>query len=408
MRRSLAGPNHPRRRTTTEHSRRRFLATAGSLAAAVAAAGSGGRSVLAEGEEPAVSAPETMPPVTQLPTLPPPGFGYGMQAHLYYQNVPEVLAHITGAEFGWVKQQVRWSHVEPNPGEADWAPLDAVADGAAAAGIRVLFSVVTAPAWSRAVGSDDGPPDDLAVLGDFVTRLATRYAGKVQAYEIWNEQNFSREWGGGRINAGEYVELLKVAYTAIKAADPNATVISGALTPTGFNDPLVAIDDVVYLQRLYAYQGGVFKTVCDAVGAHAGGFNNPPEDTPTRKSVSTTTFKGHPSFYFRRIEQLREIMVLGGDSQKKMWVTEFGWSTANEAKGYEYGKDNTELDQANYLARAFAMAHEYGWVEGMFVWNLNFQQVVTRTDEKFPFGIIRPDGSPRPAYLVLKGMPKLP
>jgi polysaccharide biosynthesis protein PslG len=168
----------------------------------------------------------------------------------------------------------------------------------------------------------------------------------------------------------------------------------------------VAIDDVLYLQQMYDYEDGVLRTVCDGIGAHAGGFNNPPEDWFDRQTVSSTTFKGHPSFYFRRLEQLREIMVLRGDSEKRMWVTEFGWSTNNLAPGYEYGRDNTDADQASYLVRAYQMARDWGWVGGMFVWNLNFQQVVPSTDEKFPFGITRPDGSPRPAYIALKFMAK--
>jgi hypothetical protein len=58
--------------------------------------------------------------------------------------------------------------------------------------------------------------------------------------------------------------------------------------------------------------------------------------------------------------------------------------------------------------RAFALSRSYGWVDGMFVWNLNFQQVAPPTDEKFPFGIVRPDGAPRPAYTALQWMPKWP
>ena len=42
----------------------------------------------------------------------------------------------------------------------------------------------------------------------------------------------------------------------------------------------------------------------------------------------------------------------------------------------------------------------------MFVWNLNFAAVVPPTDEKAPFGILRPDYSPRPAYDALKAMGK--
>lgn len=334
------------------------------------------------------------------------GFGFGMQAHMYYQDVPTVARLVSDAGFGWIKQQVRWSDVEPKKGAPDWSQIDLIVDGATKGGLKILFSVVTAPAWSRADGHVDGPPDDPKAFGTFLTALATRYLGKVHAYEVWNEQNFSREWGGGKINAGQYVELLAIAHAALKAVDPNVVVIAGALTPTGYNDVTIAVDDVLYLQQMYAYKDGLLKSVCDAIGAHAGGFNNPPDDGPTKKSVPSTTFKGHPSFYFRRIEGLREIMVLSGDSEKGMWITEFGWSTLNKAKGYEYGADNSEADQAKYLVRAFQIGREVGWISAMFVWNLNFQMIVPDTDEKWPFGIVKKDGSPRPAYTALKQLPK--
>jgi len=35
----------------------------------------------------------------------------------------------------------------------------------------------------------------------------------------------------------------------------------------------------------------------------------------------------HASFYFRRVEELRNIMVLNGDSAKQVWLLEFGWTT---------------------------------------------------------------------------------
>jgi hypothetical protein len=80
----------------------------------------------------------------------------------------------------------------------------------------------------------------------------------------------------------------------------------------------------------------------------------------------------------------------------------------NKEKGYEYGIDVTETDQAKYLTRAIEIGRGYGWVGGMFVWNLNFQIFVPDTDEKWPFGIVRKDYSPRPAYTALKALRKIP
>ncbi|MGH2368888.1 MAG: cellulase family glycosylhydrolase, partial [Chloroflexota bacterium] len=287
---------------------------------------------------------------------------------------------------------------------------DSIVDHAMSAPLNIIFSVVSSPSWSRADGRTDGPPDDYADFANFLSQLATRYQGQVRAYEIWNEQNFSREWGGGRINAGEYVELLKAAYTAIKAADPSAIVVTGALTPNGFTDPAVAIDDLTYLEGMYQYQDGIIKQFSDAIGAHAGGYNSPPQAEPFRPGMPVTAeFRDHPSFYFRRIEQLRDVMVRYGDADKKMWLTEFGWSTANAAPGYEYGNDNTAAEQATYLVNAFNMAKtQYPWMGVMFVWNLNFATLpdLPASDEKPPFAILNRDWTPRPAYLALQQMVK--
>ncbi len=350
-------------------------------------------------------------PVTPGRKLPPPydpnRLGYGMGAHLWYQDMGRVTRLVKEADFGWIKQQVRWADVERTKGQIDWNELDKMVDFSLSAPLNILFSVVSSPSWSRADGRTNGPPDNLDDFASFMGQLAGRYQGQVRAYEVWNEQNFSREWGGGRINAGDYVELLKAGYSAIKAADPNAIVVSGALTPNGFNDPSIAIDDLLYFEQMYQYQGGVIKQYSDAIGAHAGGYNNAPETDPN--TVSTQPFRGHPSFYFRRIEQLRAVMERNGDANKRMWLTEFGWSTANRAPGYEYGNDITEAQQASYLVHAFDLAKtRYPWMGVMFVWNLNFGTLpdLPASDEKPPFGILNRDFTPRPAYLALQRMAK--
>jgi hypothetical protein len=66
----------------------------------------------------------------------------------------------------------------------------------------------------------------------------------------------------------------------------------------------------------------------------------------------------------------------------------------------------TELNQANFLVQAFTMARGLDYVAAMMQWNLNFQQVVPKTNEMWGFGIIRSDLSARPAYSALLQMPK--
>ena len=52
------------------------------------------------------------------------------------------------------------------------------------------------------------------------------------------------------------------------------------------------------------------------------------------------------------------------------------------------------------------MRARFDYISHMFVWNLNFQLVVGPEDEKYPFGVLNPDGSARPAYEALAAMPK--
>ncbi|MBI2938820.1 MAG: cellulase family glycosylhydrolase [Chloroflexi bacterium] len=361
-------------------------------------------------KEGAVAAPAPSQPAPQ-PSVPTrtTGLRYGFQAHMYFQNQTQILNMVKGAGFNWVKQQIRWADVEQNRGQIDWGPLDGMVNNAAAHGVNVMFSVVTSPRWSRADGHTDGPPDNYNDLASFLGQMAARYRGRVQAYEVWNEQNLSREWGGGRINAGAYVELLKVSYTAIKSADPNAVVISGALTPTGVNDVNIAIDDKAFLDQMYQYQGGVFKQYADAVGSHMAGYNNAPEDWVDRNTVGTPGFKGHGSFYFRRIDDLYEVMRKYGDN-RQMWITEYHWAaaTGQVPAGYEWTRDLSEDQAADFLARSIqSIRSDRSWVGAVFIWNLNFRTFQDyHKNETAIFGVLNPDWSPRQLYIRLRDMPK--
>ena len=358
----------------------------------------------------------TAPVATAVPSYGSTGnyFGYGIQADLITDtNYDRTLGAVSDIGFNWVKQQVEWFRYNPSPGVYDWGALDAIVDQANARGINILFSVVKAPSWARPAGdTDQGPPSDPATYATFMRELAARYAGRVQAYEIWNEQNLYYEWGGlgNKLNAANYVELLKAAYSAVKSVDSSAVVISGALTPTGVNDGNIAIDDRAYLEQMY--QAGL-RYYCDAVGAHPSGYNNPPDaDWQTYSDPSTSACKGHPSWFFRgTMESYRNIMVAYGDSSKRVWVTEFGWATVDglgvsPATGYEYASDNTEAEQAAFIVQAYQLGKSWGWVGPMFLWNLNFAPVAGNADEKAAFGIVRGDWSARAAYSALRDMAK--
>ncbi len=340
------------------------------------------------------------------------GFDYGIQGDFISDgNHARSMGAVNQLGFNWIKQQVEWKRFEPSKGNIQWGELDRLVNDANAKGLSVLFSVVKAPAWARPADdrSVDGPPANPQDFANFMAALANRYQGKVQAYEIWNEQNLWYEWGGrdGRINAANYMNLLRAAYNAVKSNDPSAIVISGAPTPTGVNDGNTAVDDQAYLRAMYA---NGLRGVSDCVGVHPSGFNNPPTVDWTQGGDGD--FKGHPSFFFRStMEGYRNIMLQNGDGNKKLCPTEFGWASvqglgAGPAAGYGYAAQISEGLQAQYITQAYQMARNWGWVGPMFLWNLNFAPVSGAADEKAAFGIVRSDWSHRPAFDALAGMGK--
>ncbi len=340
-------------------------------------------------------------------------FGYGVQAHMVDNDqAPRVMQAIKDMGFGWVKQQVEWKRFEPSKGNYQWGPLDFIVNTANQYGVNVMFSVAKAPKWARPGNTDfsvEGPPANPQDFADFMGAMAARYKGRVKAYEIWNEQNLWYEWGHEPLDAGRYVQLLAAAYKAIKAQDPNAIVISGALTPTGLNDGTTAIDDMVYLEQMY--QHGL-KRYCDAVGAHPSGYNVPPDVTWDKAYDPTAVFRGpfdnkNHSWSFRStMEGYRNIMVKYGDGGKRIWPTEFGWaSSPTPVLHYEYAADNTLEEQAQYTVRAYQMMKAWGWVGVAFLWNLNFK-VVAPGSEMAQWGIVGHNWEPLPVYSALKAMPK--
>jgi hypothetical protein len=339
------------------------------------------------------------------------GWGYGFNVQLWHYDAlarSNVIGDVTQAGFNWMAQYVDWQDVETNAGEYDWTQLDNIVGDGNKKGLKILLSIAHAPAFYRS-DTSGLMPSDPATFGDFMQVIAARYANQVQAYEIWNEQNLDREAGTGNVDPTTYLPLLQAGYNGVKAADPSALVVLGAPSPTSSNVPGVSIDDLSYLQQLYALNGGEVTGYFDVLSAHPSGFSNPPDCTPATPycSLSGAWNEDDSFFAFTRVAQYRDVMVQNGDEAKQIWFTEFGYcSNRNPPPGYEYCKYITEEQQALFLVQAYKMARQTPYVGAMFQWNLNFQLSVPPTDEKWGFGIVRSNYAGRPAYFSLLGMPK--
>ncbi len=335
---------------------------------------------------------------------------YGVQAFLWWR--PELaerdLLKVKEMGFTWVKQGFGWRDIEGEKGKFDWSHTDHIVYTANQyGGIDIMARVDHQPQWARQGCSLQGPPANMKDFTDFLTAMATRYKGRIRAYEVWNEPNLAREWCDQRPDPRAYAAMLKAAYAAIKAADPDAMVISAGLSPTGTNDQTAMPDDV-YLDQLYQAMGGKSDGYFDVLGVHAPGYKAAPEVSPDEAAANKAAYGGERFFTFRRVEDLRKIMEKYGDTNKQVAVLEMGWTSDEVNPSYKWHAVSEE-QKADYLVRAYEYAKKNWspWI-GLMTTIYIADPDWTDKDEQYWWAITDPDGTPRPAFNALKAMPKGP
>jgi len=346
-------------------------------------------------------------------TRPFPSLTYSIQGFFWWDSGQ------TGVQMDWVKmmsfshikQTFAWRDLEADKGVWDFSQSDRILAEAERRGLHTIARLGQTPDWVSGrdtqtaaqlseTADDDMPPlssDNMAAWTHYCGTVASHCIGRIAAYQIWNEPNLSREWGGQRPDAAGYVRVLAACSSAIRAADPAAILISAGLAPTGTNDDGATPDDV-YLDAMY--QVG-FQQYIDVVGVHAPGFSAPEVGPDDLERQGSQRF-----FSFRRPEDLRKIMIAHGDAARQMAILEMGWTTDPNNPDYSWFAV-TEQQQADYLVRAFTYIHEHWspWVGLVSVIYLP-KPSWTEADEEYWWAISRPDLRPRPAFGALVAMPK--
>jgi len=370
-----------------------------------------------KGEEPIVPTP--VPPAPGPKPLRMNSPEYGMQAFLWWRSetAHRDLGLIRDAGFTWVKQTFSWRDIEgAAKGHFDWSRADRIVQQANEFGLDLIARVDQQPQWAGGGYPQNGPPGNYQDYADFLYAMASRYKGRIRAYQIWNEPNLNvagrSEWGGRPPNPGEYTALLRVAYQAIKQADPNAMVISAGLSPTSRWDDQ-AMPDVEFLKGMYAAGA---KPYFDVLGAHGAGYKVPPETDPAAVARDPALNNNDPSpeerkriYCFRHVEDLRRIMVENGDGDKQVALLEFGWTSDPVHPEYAWFRV-TEEQKGDYLVRAYQYARQH-WSPWIGVMSLIYMPDPgwTQDKEEYWWAIIEP-GYPelklRAAYVKLKDMAK--
>jgi LysM repeat protein len=318
-------------------------------------------------------APTATPPPAPGPTNPPPppppsgGGGFELGGHVDNFAFPDKMKF---AGMYWVKKQIRWT-----PGMSTDGARDAI-NQARANGFKILLGIV-------------GNPGDISGGANYDSYAA--YVGEVAALgadgiEVWNEMNIDREWPTGQINPASYTELLRRAYTAIKAANRNTLVISGAPAPTGaegaFGLDRVWNDDR-YMRGLAAAGAANYM---DCIGIH---YNE--------GIVSPTQTSGDPrdNFFTRYYQTMVSVYYNAFGGARKLCFTELGYLSP-EGYGplppfFAWAGDTSVAEQAQWLGEAANLAKNSGLVRLMIVWNVDFRRY--DDDPMGGYAIVRPDGN---------------
>jgi hypothetical protein len=250
-----------------------------------------------------------------------------------------------GAGAGTFRLAILWKYVEPSPGVRNWYPVDRLVAMAAGAGINLLPTLYGVPRWiSR---NPNRPPIYNAAQRAAWRRLLTDYASRygtdgtfwslyptipkrpIVNWEIWNEPNLGGFFGG-KPNAGQFARLLRISFSALRAGDPNAKVLTAGVFP--YHTIKHTVGMVRYLNAFYRVPG--VSDYFDALGIHP--------------------YSRTPKLVLHWVRVARRIMRRHGDGGTPIWVTEFGWVTGG--RGFKQSPlRSTFRQQAARLTRTYKL-----------------------------------------------------
>src|SRR3954463_5241986 len=294
----------------------------------------------------------------------------------------------------WLREEIRWSDVEPVPGARGWDRYDRLFTNASRTGLRILPLLVSTPRWA-------GPthitvPEHAGRFAAFTARVTARYGrggtfwrahrdldGRLAPamFELWKEPYLDRFSQGGVFPA-RYARLVDAAARAGRRANPRTRFLLAAeLTYRTDNG-----DQRPWLSPLADAVPGLGRVV-DGLAVHPYTLQPPSADPPGTRSG------------FRRINVIRDeaTSVLG--RRLPLWITEVGWSTCSVRPTCA-----SEPQQARNPADMFGVlrTEPRGDVAAVFVYHQRDLFRGATDDREAYFGLHRRDGSAKPSAAILR------
>jgi glycosyl hydrolase family 39 (putative alpha-L-iduronidase)/Ig-like domain-containing protein len=302
---------------------------------------------------------------------------YGINVHAPQgAELTAILDQVQAAGIGWVRIDFVWAFVEPARGAYDWSLYDAIAAAAHARGIEIYATLAYTPRWATSGPELTGVPADPGDWANFCFLAAQRYRNSIRYWGLWNEPNLDHFWAGTR---QQYLDfILKPGADAIHAANPAAKVGGPDLAH------LTASHEVWFdwLRDTLEQAGDRLDFVTHHI------YDNDGNGDVTDKLEDSTLFGDRPSFWGTAPPSVKEVLRYTGWLGRPFWLTETGWESARVS----------EARQASYydgmLADWFGGRTGRDWVAKVFFYEMKDGAAAGSPT----WGIVRPDGSPKPAY----------
>lgn len=290
---------------------------------------------------------------------------------------------------GWTRITFHWAEVQAD-GPDSWTPdvSDEQLEAELAAGRTVVGLLIGIPDWARdAADLPNGlrlPPDDPGnTWAAFVRQAVSRYRGRIDHWIIWNEPDIAETeiahtWDG---SVADFAQLQRSAYLAAKEANPGAVIHLSAFT---------------YWADYYAGTEQYMARLLDEIMADpdASRHNH-------YFDVATAHLYFQPSQIYDLLALFSGIMRDRGLEQP-IWLVETNappkddpaWPVA------DWTLSVTQQEQAAFMPQALASALAAG-AERIAIYKLKDEEE-DRAANPEPFGLLRMDGTPRPAYTSYK------
>jgi len=294
-------------------------------------------------------------------------------------------ANLLGAS--WERGRFHWALIQPNgPEEWNEAELsDAQLQEERNSGREVVGLLIGVPEWARDQnGLPRGlhlPPENVDNLwANFVRKIVTRYNGQINHWIIWNEPDVwdashpGFTWPGSE---ADFVQLMKVSYLTAKKANPRSVIHLAALSHWW---------DASYGRELY------FKRLLDVLVADP--------DAPKNNyyyDVATLHLYFNPTSIYEILDQYKQIQADHG-LDKPFWLVETNAAPSSDpTRPVTIPTFRVSLaEQAAFMPQALTLAIA-AQAERIAIYKLiDTPGDIAANPE--PFGLLRSDESPRPAY----------